>query len=293
MLTANFSGRPRGACPVGGANAMSDFKLAQNRIQVAIIVLALLGSAWFLSGLVALLLSQPTGTGIQQEALRPLPQPARFAWFPRETAAPVQNIQPEESTELSDATINAELLGVVIQGDRAVASISLPRNPNGVYEVGDEISPGVSLERIEPLRVVVSERGSLRQIPLKPVVTSRTANRSQLLETVASEPSGFNLSGVLGATPIQIAGAGLGIRLDSLDDEISQISDLRVRDVILSVDGTPVSQLMTSPQRWQQLMMESTVTLDIQRDGVDQQITVNARSLGERILPTLGQGLVQ
>lgn len=269
-----------------------DFKLKQSPVQVAVIVLALLGSAWYLSGLVALILSEPAGMGIQQEPLRPLTQPARFGWFPREASGP-QNSQPEETTELSDATINAELLGVVIQGDRAIASISVPRSPNGVYEVGDEISPGVSLERIEPLRVVVSERGTLRQIPLKPVVASRSAESSQLLETVESETAGFSLSGVLGATPIQVAGVGLGIRLDSLDEEISQISDLRVRDVILNVDGTPVSQLMTSPQRWQQLMMESNVTLDIQRDGVEQQITVNARSLGERILPTLGQGLVQ
>lgn len=272
---------------------MQAFKITQKQVQVSAIAIALLGSAWFLSGLVALLLSEPTGMAIQQESLRPMPQPARFSWFPRETANSVQVSQPEESTDLSDATINADLLGVVIQGDRAIASISVPRNPNGVYEVGDEISPGVSLERIEPLRVVVSERGTLRQILLKPLVVSRTDTSTQLLETVASESSGFSLSGVMGATPIQVAGVGLGIRLDSLDQEIMQISDLRVRDVVLGVDGTPVSQLMTSPQRWQQLMMESTVTLDIQRDGVEQQITVNARSLGERILPTLGQGLVQ
>lgn len=272
---------------------MNTSNLGQNRLQISIIVLALLGSAWYLSGLVALIVSEPSGLSIQQDPVRPLPQPARFGWFPRESATPTQEIAAEESSELSDATINAELLGVVIQGDRAIASISVPRNPNGVYQIGQEISPGVSLERIEPMRVVVSERGTLRQIALKPVVTNRSNNSSQLLETVESENSGFSLSGVLGATPIQVAGGGLGIRLDSLDDEISQISDLRVRDVILNVDGTPVSQLMTSPQRWQQLMMESNVTLDIQRDGVDQQITVNARSLGERILPSLGQGMVQ
>lgn len=291
----NTNGEHRVVYPAVGANtrmSIKDLKLKQSRLQVAVIGIALLGSAWYLSGLVALTMSQPSGMDIQQEPIRPVPQPARFGWFPREAGLD-QNSQPEETTELSDATINAELLGVVIQGDRAIASISVPRNPNGVYEVGDEISPGVSLERIEPLRVVVSERGTLRQIPLKPIVARRAAENTQLLETVESDTAGFSLSGVLGATPIQVAGVGLGIRLDSLDDEIVQISDLRVRDVILNVDGTPVSDLMTSPQRWQQLMMESNVTLDIQRDGVEQQITVNARSLGERILPTLGQGLVQ
>jgi len=101
--------------------SIKDLKQKQSRLQVAIIAIALLGSAWYLSGLVALLMSQPTGMDIQQEPIRPIPQPARFVWFPREVSGTDQNSPPEATTEVSDATIAAEILGVVIQGDRAVA----------------------------------------------------------------------------------------------------------------------------------------------------------------------------
>ena len=264
----------------------------QSRLQKAIILVALLGSAWYLAGLVALLVSSPQGPAAAPEQLRPLPQQARFDWFPADrpvnqvVAAPVDQ-------ELLNASINAELLGVVIQGGQALAAIQLPRTPNGVYRVGDEISPGVILEQIEPLRVVVSERGARRQIPLKALVGGRASDSAQLLETVQSRQPGFSLAGVVAGSPIQVPGRGIGYRLDSLGEEVEEMSGLRSRDVILAIGGYSVTELLSNRAIWDQLSQESNVVLDIQRDGVDQQITVNARSLGERILPTIGQGLVQ
>jgi hypothetical protein len=231
-------------------------------------------------------------TGLGSEPLRPLPNTLRLAWFQSDAAIGVVELT-EISEELADASIRAELLGVIIHEDYAFAAIQTPQVPDGLYEVGDEIDNNTELVRIESDRVVVRERGAERQIRLNPLVEGGSLNDGSLIQPVPSDGAGFSLAGVLGATPINVAGFGLGVRLDSVDDEISSMSDLRARDVVLEVGGKPISELMSNPLLWQEFLQQTTVRLSVQREGEALEISVNARSLGERILPKIGQGLVQ
>lgn len=184
-------------------------------------------------------------TGLGSEPLRPLPNTLKLTWFQSDTATGVVELT-ELSEELADASIRAELLGVIIHDDYSFAAIQTPQVPDGLYEIGDEIDSTTELVRIESDRVVVRERGAERQIRLNPLAEDGSQNDGNLIQSVPSAGSGFSLAGVLGATPINVAGFGLGVRLDSVDDEISSMSDLRARDVVLEVGGKPISELMSN-----------------------------------------------
>ena len=54
-----------------------------------------------------------------------------------------------------------------------------------------------------------------------------------------------------------------------------------------------MTQYLTNPLMLQQVLQQTLVTVSIQRDGETAELSLNARSLGERILPQIGQGLVQ
>lgn len=230
-------------------------------------------------------------TGLTSAPLRPLPNSLRLAWFPVNPDAPVVSVATTE--ELEDASIRAELLGVLINGDRAFAAIQTPQVPDGLYAVGDEIAANVELLAIEEDRVVVRERGVERQIRLNSLSENGAPVDEELLQSLPQETQGFSLAGVFGATPVDVSGHGLAVRIDSLDPEFAEMSGLQVSDVLLSINERPMTQYLTNPMMLQQTLQQSLVTVLVQRGGEDVEVSLNARSLGERILPSIGQGLVQ
>ncbi len=260
-------------------------RLSVNIVLVLICVLAL----WSIMDRAFLSQMQ---TGLRSEPLRPLSNTLSLTWFQSDSATQIIDVS-DASEALEDASIRAELLGVIIHEDYAFAAIQTPQVPDGLYKIGDELDSNTELVRIEADRVVVRERGLDRQIRLNPLAEDGSENDGSLIQSVPSDGSGFSLAGVLGATPINVAGFGLGIRLDSVDEEISSMSDLQARDVVLEVGGKPISELMSNPLLWQDFLQQTTVPLSVQREGETLEISVNARSLGERILPKIGQGLVQ
>lgn len=230
-------------------------------------------------------------TGLSSEPLRPLPNSLRLTWFPVDRSTAL--VEHADSEELADANIRAELLGILINDSKSLAAIQTPQVPDGLYTVGDEIAANVELLRIESDRVVVRERGVDRQIRLNAVSEDGSRLEQELLQTLPQETQGFSLSGVFGATPIDVSGHGLAVRVDSLDPEFAEISGLQVGDVLLTINERPMTQYLTNPLMLQQVLQQTLVTVSIQRDGETAELSLNARSLGERILPQIGQGLVQ
>jgi hypothetical protein len=230
-------------------------------------------------------------TGLAPDPLRPLPNDLRLSWFPIDRNEPTVELNVSE--ELADANIRAELLGVLVDASHSLAAIQTPQIPDGLYTEGDEIAANVELIRIEADRVIVRERGVDRQIRLNPVSEDGTEQDQVLLRTLPQETQGFSLSGVFGATPIEVSGHGLAVRVDSLDPEFADISGLEVSDVILNINERPMTQYLTNPLMLQQVLQQTLVTVEVQRGGATEVLSLNARSLGERILPQIGQGLVQ
>ena len=232
--------------------------------------------------------------GIQSEPIRPLANTARLNWYATERQEIVEVIEQEPSEELSDANLRAELLGVIHHEDSdfSFAAIQTPQVPDGLYAVGDEIANNVDLVRIESTRVVVRENGIERQIRLNPLGEDGSDGQ-ELIQSVPSNSQGFSLAGVFGATPITVNGHGLAIRVDDLDAEFAQISGLQTGDVLLDINERSITQYMSNPLLLQQVLQETQVDVIVQRSGENLELSLNARSLGERILPNLGQTLLQ
>ena len=230
--------------------------------------------------------------GIVSEPIRPLQNTTRFSWFATQRAAVVEVVE-EPSEELEDANIRAELLGIMITDDYSFAAIQTAQVPDGLYSLGDEIVNNVDVVRIESDRVVVRENGVERQIRLNPLSEDGSTDAGALIQTVPQESQGFSLAGVFGASPITVSGHGLAMRIDSLDPEFAQISGLQTRDILLNINERPISGYISNPMLLQQVLQQTLVNVAVQRDGETVELSLNARSLGERILPQLGQSLVQ
>ncbi|MFQ3345899.1 MAG: putative membrane protein, partial [Porticoccaceae bacterium] len=76
-------------------------------------------------------------------------------WFGRQRViAPVQT-----QTELANAQINADLLGVMLSGDASLATLKFNGKPEQVYQKGDKLNGKMELIDIEAYRIVISDNG--------------------------------------------------------------------------------------------------------------------------------------
>jgi len=224
----------------------------------------------------------------------------RWNWFSAPRSQSVEQIAEVVSADenLANASIRAELLGVVISPWGSYAAISTSARPDGVYAVGDSIENNVTLEAVEQNRVIVSQRGSRRQIPLKSITdngnSAQRTNQSDLLELDESQAGqGFSLSGLLSAAPEMVPGVGMGLRLGDLSADLVDLADVQEGDVLISVNGAAVSDMISNPLMWQQFSQMTSMPVTIVRDEEQIELFVNGASLSEKILPQLGAGRVQ
>jgi len=281
-------------------------KISTSKARKSLTAILVIASALVFGVIVKVLLSAPP-TIASSNSLKASNTPSnlRWNWFPS-VRAPVSEAPKQQVTdeELSRATIKAELLGVVITEDVSYAAISTSKNPQGVYSVGDNIENNVSLEEIQDYRVIISQRGSRRQIPLKSLEKGgkRGAKRNSLIEVGTSSSStgpssnsslGFNLSGLVSTKPIQLPNGSIGLKLDGLSEDLTDLADVQEGDVVLAVNGSPVSELLTNPLLWQQFSRQTNMPITIMRGEEQLELFVNAASLSQKILPRIGAGQVK
>lgn len=209
----------------------------------------------------------------------------RWTWFARGT-------QPEVAGtfgELPEASLRAELLGVVISGAQSTATMVLGNNQEAVYRIGDKLGSGVEIREVEPFRVIVWQNGQLKQIPLnKAGGDSRGDDAAILVETGQPDAKGFSLAGMFDAVPIRAERYGTGFRLRDLSDEFVALTELQSDDVVVQVDGKSMNEMMSDPTLWMGLMKETQVSVIVLRDGREEELSVNAASLSTRVLPRMG-----
>lgn len=222
--------------------------------------------------------------------------------FPRATGigssgAPLLYPSPDTAAsgeELSEASIKAELLGVISGGAAPRVSMKIKGKKDEVFGLGDEVAPGVIIEAIEPGRVVVRERGALRRISFTPLANNLSGLTMEIIseadstdldaleaeqEAAAENPwmtereHGFSL------TPVLMEDGQSGVRVDTLDVELSSLGLVQVDDVILAVDGTPLVELINHPNTLDQLGQRQDISLLMQRDGAEISLTVSGDTL--------------
>jgi type II secretion system protein C len=205
-------------------------------------------------------------------------------WFAAVKVQKVENIQPSR--------INAELLGVMIVGTKAIASISTPKKKSGVYRVGDKLQRGVTVDAIEDTRVVLDENGRLRELKLKAVfeqgiVTDKVTG----VTSTSSSTAGAGLADMVSLSPVTLADKSTGIKLQRAHADLLAMGDMREGDIIVQVGKVAVSELMNNPVKLQALMSQTSVPIIVERDGQRQEIYVNVAALAEKLMPQLGGSL--
>ncbi len=202
-------------------------------------------------------------------------------WFGRQrVVAPVQ-IQKE----LTNAQINAELLGVMLAGAASSATLKFNGKPEQVYQKGDKLDGKMELIDIEAYRIVISDNGINKQLLMK---KSDVIIESQLQdENVDTQAQGFALANIFGAVPVNIGG-DTGFKINNLSADMQGMADLRDGDVVVQIDGLSVQDLMSDPVQWMSYSNSSSLPVTLVREGREEIIYVNAASLSAKILPTLG-----
>jgi type II secretion system protein C len=204
-------------------------------------------------------------------------------WFAAVKVQKVENIQPSR--------INAELLGVMIVGDKAIASISTPKKKSGVYRVGDKLQRGVTVDAIEDTRVVLDENGRLRELKLKAVFEQGIVTDKVAGVTSTSSTAGAGLADMVSLSPVTLADNSTGIKLQRAHADLLAMGDMREGDIIVQVGKVAVSELMNNPIKLQALMSQTSVPIIVERDGQRQEIYVNVAALAEKLMPQLGGSL--
>lgn len=231
---------------------LAGVKLTSARARKVICGLFILLSVIVLLLIVRIAL-QPAPVFVTDSLISSARSPApKWNWFHkvRDAAVEVEDEEePVDDEDLADASIRAELLGVLIAGEDSYAAISTSRDPKGLYGVGDEIENNVTLEKIEKDRVIISQRGARRQIRLKPL--NEKANQESLIKvegraqppaSSANTDSGFNLSGLVSTTPVRLPEGGIGFKLGGLSSDLTDLADIREDDVVASVNGTSIDR---------------------------------------------------
>jgi len=202
-------------------------------------------------------------------------------WFGRQRViAPVQ-IQ----TELINAQINADLLGVILAGASSSATLKFNGKPEQVYQKGDKLDGKMELIDIEAFRIVISDNGINKQLLMK---KSDVIMESQLQdENVDIQAQGLALANMFGAVPVNIGG-DTGFKINNLSADMQGMADIRDGDVVVQIDGLSVQDLMSDPVKWMSYSNSSSLPVTLVREGQEEIIYVNAASLSAKILPTLG-----
>ncbi|MFT5331344.1 MAG: type II secretory pathway component PulC [Porticoccaceae bacterium] len=202
-------------------------------------------------------------------------------WFGRQRViAPVQT-----QTELANAQINADLLGVMLSGDASLATLKFNGKPEQVYQKGDKLNGKMELIDIEAYRIVISDNGINKQLLMKkPDVIMESQQQD---ENVDVQSQGFALANMFGAVPVNIGG-DTGFKINNLSADVAGMADIRDGDVVVQIDGLSVQDLMSDPVKWMSYSNSSSLPVTLVRNGREEIIYVNAASLSAKILPTLG-----
>ncbi|MFA5549298.1 MAG: hypothetical protein WDA10_12200 [Porticoccaceae bacterium] len=168
---------------------------------------------------------------------------------------------------LPTANLDAEVLGVITRGAEAWANIAVDGAADGIYRPGDELAPGVRVERIEPGLVVVREQGQPRRIPLR---TLLAAGAMPLGETPPPAATAMALS------PATTAGGEQALRLDALDD-VASARGFAAGDLVVAVDDRPLADLLADGEALAALASGAgEYRVRVLRDGGEQEISIDA-----------------
>lgn len=198
-----------------------------------------------------------------------------------------------------DTTLSWTLKGVMSDPDpaRSAAILAPQGQPEKLYRVGAALPGNVRLEQIMNDRVILARDGKLETLRLKRVeqAAPRNAGRSAAprlpeadpdvtitpdggvaridKEAWANDPQRF--MDVITASPVMQDGAMYGLEVNpSRNAREFEAAGLEPGDVIVAVEGTPVSEINDYRDILQELGGASSVSVSLERNGEPINITI-------------------
>lgn len=242
---------------------------------------------------------QDTQQGIQLiQANRPITNEPGWRWFDSSNSEQMQEsaARNAEQEQLAEASINAELLGVMRTPTFATATISIDGRPEKVFSIGDELQSGVELVSVSTSRVVLDERGRRVQITMRrpQELPAQSVNSGAAAKNDAVRlQGGFSLANMFEAVPVQVGTGSTGFKLDGISEEMLSLSEIEEGDVVIQVGSSTIDELMANPGQWMNYSTETTLPVTVMRNGQETTLFVNAASLSARILPNLTNELMR
>lgn len=207
-----------------------------------------------------------------------------WAWF-------VDSSAPKVPPPPAPSKINAKLIGVIAQsgtdGGDGVALIAV-KNAVAAYSVGDELSPGVTLDGVAGSFVIL-KRGDVRETLLmekpdnliKPKAGKEDAKRqaaslsAQKLKAMPPEKQ----SKIFEAVQIEKYqdkkhGAGLRIRPREGYESVLSMLGLNSDDVLLSINGQNASRIKIDPKNLAAMLASGPIKLRVLRGNAVTEIVV-------------------
>lgn len=195
-----------------------------------------------------------------------------------------------------DTTLSWVLKGVLSDRDpeRSSAILSPQGQPEKLYRVGASLPGNVRLEQVLSDRVILARDGKLETLRLKrdaaasaskkpasrpkPGATNATLTPDGGVATIdreawANDPQRF--LEVISASPVMQDGEMYGLEVNP-GRQVAEFeaAGLQPGDVILAVEGTPVSEIQDYRDILQELGGSSSVSVSLERDGQPTEITI-------------------
>ena len=197
--------------------------------------------------------------------------------------------------EVPETNLNLKLGGLRMSGEGGAAGNAIIQTPDGVgknYQVGSEILPGVTLERILTDRVIINRDGATETLMLGgrgaglSVISddSRAVSPAASASGASSPASGGSqtiigrvagpdvLFAAMRAQPLQDGGRVLGYRLSAQGDPaLMRQAGFEPGDLLLSLDGNRVGELDVE-EVFDRLAGSARANLVVERDGTERTI---------------------
>jgi len=226
--------------------------------------------------------SQPDIGAIEQVRS---PAALNFNWFGGKAAKQAIDLS-DIPDNLPTANLNAQVLGVVVAGDKSTVAIKFSGSKEVVHFIGDEIAGQTKIIDIQSYRIVVLQGGIKKQMVMKKPdsVIEQSIGSG---DTNADASNGFALANMFGAVPV-MAGGTTGFKINNLSSEMQQLADIQDGDVVTQVNGSSMQDIMADPSNWLKFSASTNLPVTVIRGGQEQIIYINAASLSAKMMPNLG-----
>ena len=188
------------------------------------------------------------------------------------------------------AKINALLLGVFGVGERGIAMISVNKGKPQNFRIGDEIKDGVVLGKLAQDHVILLRGEREEVLAMKKVnlfkakrddgaligAGERGISREFVQRMIREQP--LRLAQLVRFEPVRNRRYGRGLKITPRRGENESMfynMGLIPGDVLLKANGQSIEQLGQKPGSWRSLLAGKSVRLELLRNGVLQNVTVN------------------